>query len=140
MHKRAKAVLAFIVVAGQASAQPITDNNLPRYSPPYGAFVLDITGGQTGVQIRETRLAIAKKYGYASTSEARIACHQTKKFNDECGMDAVAHRRAESPEIKKYGFKTWKEAVEACDVASRKHRDTAAYCTADPFIRLRSKG
>lgn len=106
--------------------------------PPYGAYFLD--------QFRQDRNehnaaldAIAKHYGYKNQGEAYRACLRSKENTvaGGCG-DIVAHRRHESPEIAKYGFKTWKEAVRACIKNDKGEFGPVRYCTADPFLKLRS--
>lgn len=135
-HRVKTTALLLAIVGGHAIAQPIKKE--PTYPPPYGAFVLNIWGGQKAAEIKASSEAIAKHYGFSSPRAARIECYRTK-FHDLCGMDPVAHRRDESPEIQKYGFASWVDAVKACQVQSAKWHDTLSYCTSDPFLRLRAK-
>ncbi len=105
--------------------------------PPYGAYFFDIIK-QSKEEQAAALDAMAKHYGYQSETEAYRAC-QRAKTEPNCSGDIVAHRRAESAEIAKYGFKTWKEAVYACAKNSKKEFGPYTYCSADPFLKLRSK-
>jgi hypothetical protein len=107
---------------------------------PYGAYFLE-TFMQDGAENRAAQDAIAKHYGYKDESDAYRACLRART-EPNCSGDIVAHRRAESPELAKYGFKTWKEAVSACAKNNREDKEFAPkfglmYCTADPFLKLR---
>lgn len=108
------------------------------HPPPYGAYFLQDLNDPTGKSEEAARLAIAKHYGYATAEAARSAC--AKALNRwECAADIVAHRRHESAEIKKYGFASWKAAVNACVGSRVPDYGPVSYCEADPFLVLRAK-
>jgi hypothetical protein len=149
MNKQLLRLISLAVAAssGYAFAQPITEKNLPKYPPPYGSFLMPgMPIFHSNAQVTEFKTLVAKHYGYTSLGDASLACRKAIRAEranasgrDPCMADPVAHRRDESPEIKKYGFKSWVDAVDACNTARRQHKDTADYCSADPFIRLRGK-
>lgn len=126
-----------VALSVSAQAQAGKAPPLPQ-PPPYGAYFLD--------QFRQNRDehkaaldAIARHYGYKDEHDAYRACLRARTTPD-CAGDVVAHRRHESPETTKYGFKTWREARSACIKNSKGDRQFGPvnYCSADPFLKLRS--
>ncbi len=109
---------------------------LPK-PPPYGAYFLDNVK-QDRAEYFAALDAIAKHYGYKDENDAYRACLRAKT-EPNCSGDIVAHRRAASPEIAKYGFATWKEAVWACLKNNKGEFGPVKHCTADPFLKLRVK-
>lgn len=135
LRKMALATAVAALSITSAQAQKGKSPPLPQ-PPPYGAYFVDNL-----VQTREEYFgaldAIAKHYGYKNESDARRACLSSKSV-PSCS-DAVAHRRSESAEIAKYGFKNWSEASYACSRNDKGEFGKATYCFADPFLKLRMK-
>ncbi|HWI83840.1 hypothetical protein [Ramlibacter sp.] len=131
--KRVIATLSLLVLA-YANAADVKTPPLPQ-PPPYGAYFLDMLL-QPPAEYKAAQEAIARHYGYKSNDAAARACMAAT--HGMCFGEAVSHRRDESPEIAKYGFKTWHEAVRAC-AKNFKPREFGPYdyCQADPFLKLR---
>jgi hypothetical protein len=123
--------------AAQQAQYEAARKALPQ-PPPYGAYFIDDMGDRSGKTTQEAKQAIAQHYGYKSAEDARLAC--VKALNRwQCNADIVAHRRHEASEIKKYGFKNWKDAVNACVGKRVRDYGPVNYCEADPFLELRPK-
>lgn len=143
MKKLALFALAFAFTAAHAA-----DVVLPQ-PPPYGAYFWLPFGSEDKKQREDAETAIAKHYGYDNASVAYKACLQTG--NQYCSADFVAHKRDESPEIARYGFKNWRDAVAAChkhwknefgpvngkSINLKGTPIRVTHCNADPFVSLR---
>ena len=121
---------------------------VPNTPPPYGIYY--ITDSNTTNKIRNEReLTVAKHYGYPDLMKAEGDCNKENskrmanpklgvRFN--CIKDSLAHKRDSHPvakiELKKYGFQTWADAVNACEA---KLQSDMEHCVYDPFLKLRGK-
>jgi hypothetical protein len=127
-------VALFAVAAATAQAVQGRIPTLPS-PPPYGAYFLDQFGGQDAKDYNASLQAIVEHYGYKNRNEAQQACIQARFPN--CAADVVAHKHAQEPEVKKYGFASWQDAVYACSKNFKKDYGPVTYCFADPFLKLR---
>jgi hypothetical protein len=106
--------------------------------PPYGAYFAEDFRGLNGDMWDLANDAVARSYGYVDRIAAARACIP---LMDQwvCKADPVAHRRNESPEIQRYGFANWKQAVQACSSNRSREFGRVSYCQFDPFLKLRGK-
>lgn len=145
----AKTIVALVAITSSAIAMA-AEPDLPQ-PPPYGAYfwlpvVLPGNDPNYGDPIADR---IAQHYGYKDRHDAEKDC--VRKTEAAYCSDPVAHRRHESPEIAKFGFKSWRDAVGACNRNWKNDFGPingnaktikgaplhVTYCHADPFLALR---
>jgi hypothetical protein len=151
MYAPTKAWLILLAVCATSSAFAGDKKTPPYGDPPYG--ISKFSGGgllasnylrKTGIKYNEKLHdelnVVAKHYGYDSVESAFKECMKTRKPGDLMACaDPLQHRRNESAEVKKYGFKDWEDAVHKCagSLGSISGGHELTMCEADPFQFLR---
>ena len=133
--------LVFFTLAAGTTHAAMTLKDVPNSPPPYGAYY--VNGSRVTTEEKNAReAAVAKRYGFTNLQEAYEDCvkaNAAANFKYACVKDSLAHKRDADPvaiaDIKKYGFRDWREAVEKCE--SKIERGDVAHCTFDPFLKLR---